>query len=132
MPPTCFLKISGVAKPFSRWTGRGGDSYVFSIYEPEDIPAYRHAVYIVVRNRGGVARPLLVGATTALPALFFLGDRYNGALRRGGNAVHVHVPQANMCPKAVAHDLSHGLAWRVNGPVPRGEILKTAAAGSWF
>ncbi|VAW17337.1 hypothetical protein MNBD_ALPHA09-1704, partial [hydrothermal vent metagenome] len=120
MQLTCFDQLSGVTKPFSRWTGDQGASYVFSVYELEKIPAYPHAVYVVVRNRGGVAEPILIGVTTALPALFFHSERYHGALRRGGNEVHVHVPHADMCPKAVAADLYHGLSCRQNGSVPCG------------
>jgi len=98
--------FSRVGKPFSRWTGGRGASYVFSIYSLRDIPAYPHAVYVVARNRNKIATPILVAATAALPALLFHGDRYRRALKCGGNEVHVHVPAAGSCPEAIAADLS--------------------------
>jgi len=116
MQTSCCLARSNIDKPFARWAGDQGASYVFSVYDPGKIPAYPHAVYIVVRNFDGASRPVFIAATSALPALLFHGSRYLAALRRGGNEVHVHVPAAGSCPQAVANELSAALFARPHRP----------------
>ena len=97
---------SEICKSFTRWAGRCDKSYVFSVYAADDIPAYEYAVFVVVRNTGTHLEPLMVGSSNALPEMFFLSRRYQAALKRGGNEVHVHVPAPNVDPKAVARDLT--------------------------
>jgi len=130
MQTSCFLASSSADKPFSRWAGDKGASFVFSVYGPEDIPAYPHAVYIVVQNLHGVVVPLFVATTSALPALLFHGDRYNAALRRGGNEVHVHVPAPGSCADAVARKLLVVLgAYPILTENPRQQVLPGTRAG---
>lgn len=124
---SCLLETR-IDKPFSRWTGGRAASYVFSIYDPQRIPAYPRAVYIVVRNFNGLATPLLVAATSALPELFFHGDRYNAALKRGGNEIHVHVPAGGSCPDAIAQDLASSLFSACSGSAVIGSDIMPSFA----
>lgn len=98
-----------IKKDFCRWAGFSGTSRVFSVYGARKVPAYPEAVYIVVKNEGGLAHPVHVARTGAMPDLFFLGDNFRSALKNGGNEVHVHVPAASGCAKTIANDLKTAL-----------------------
>ena len=39
---------------FRHWRGRSGRAYVFSVYAPQDCPAYENAVLMIAARRGGL------------------------------------------------------------------------------
>ena len=49
-------------RKFRHWRGRSGRSYAFSIYAPEDCPAYEHAVLIVTAPAPAAFSPAWISA----------------------------------------------------------------------
>ena len=89
---------------FRHWRGRSGRSYVFSVYAPQECPAYENAVLMIVARRGG---PLACVDLGAVPELTLSHWRGLCRDRIGEVEFQVHVLADRAAErKAVIEDLS--------------------------
>lgn len=114
------VSLEGVDKPFSRWKGASGASYIFSAYTPEAVPHYPHVVYVVVSSAG--TAPSLVTATNSLPDLLFLGEQYQKAVSGKDVIVYVHVPGNHATSEFIAKD--------IDAPKPKKHLRKSMSRRS--
>src|ERR1700677_3915166 len=79
-----------VRQKYRYWCGRSGRSYVFSIYSPQDCPAYDDAVLIVARRgEGGEALALI--ETGCFPDADLVEMRRRFRSRLGELEFQIHV-----------------------------------------
>ena len=76
-------------RKFRHWRGRSGRSYAFSIYAPEDCPAYEHAVLIV--TGAGAGRILACVDLGASPGAKLAALRGQFSPRLGQLEFQIHV-----------------------------------------
>ena len=77
---------SGLGERFWYWRGASGQSYIHSIYAPDLCPPVAGAVFVIVRNAGGIRSALAIGRfgadgqrSTAIPTV------------AAGDEIHVHL-----------------------------------------
>ena len=96
--------LEGVEKPFRRWKGASGASYVFSAYDPHSVPHYSDAVYVVAGRSSKT--PSLTATTSSLPELLFLGEQYKNAVHPAEAITYVHIPSNLASAPSIAADIN--------------------------
>lgn len=95
----------GLGERFWYWRGASGRSYIHSIYSPDLCPPVAGAVFVLVRNSGGVRTAVAIGQFGTD------GLRPRGMPPLGpGDEIHVHLlAREGMAAERVLRDLT--TAW---------------------
>lgn len=72
------------------WNGISGESYLHTVFPPDKLPLLVRVVVIVVANTLHQRKVLFIGQAGDDEQSIILLKELKGALRKGGNEVHVH------------------------------------------